>query len=79
MLSSSYVCPVAFGKLPDTLSSMIPVSCSLSPFLHRYVFPLSSPVFYLLDDSNFKSPEMFAVSSLGMPVALLGWLRTALG
>lgn len=33
----------------------------------------------MLDDSDFKSPKRFAVSSLRLPDSLLSWVMTAVG
>lgn len=75
MLAFSYIYSQAQADCLNPLSSMIPITCFLSPFLH----PLSRSVILTLDGSNLKSPTMFVASSLGLPGALLGWLGKARG
>lgn len=72
MLASSHVYSASFGKCLESFEFQ-----DTDPMLF-VVFPPSSPLSSLysslshIDSSDFTSPEMFAVSSVGLPATLFG-------
>lgn len=72
MSASSYIYSASLGKFLESFEFQ-----DTDPMLFVF-FPPSSPLSSLysslshVDSSDFKSPEMFAVSSLGLPATLFG-------